>query len=150
MHLVPHIHKNMWGHFSSLEACKYQGKQILLFLWRSLWHPVTVQFRSIDDDGDKTRNKNPVLLLFCHFSLIICCYILYIYILYIICLLPHINCGAHSGVVFKALRYKPAGPGSIPNGVTGIFQWHNPSGRTMALGSTQPITGMSTRCISWW
>jgi len=26
---------------------------------------------------------------------------------------------------------------------------HNPSGRTMALGSTQPLTEMSTRCISW-
>jgi len=25
----------------------------------------------------------------------------------------------------------------------------NPSGRTMALGSTQPLTEMNTRCISW-
>jgi len=25
----------------------------------------------------------------------------------------------------------------------------NPSGHTMALGSTQPLTEMSTRCISW-
>jgi hypothetical protein len=39
--------------------------------------------------------------------------------------------------------------GSIPYGVIGIFQWHNPSGRTMALGSTQPLTEMSTRNISW-
>ena len=39
--------------------------------------------------------------------------------------------------------------GSIPDGVIDIFQWHNPSGRTMALGSTQPLTEMSTRCISW-
>ena len=38
--------------------------------------------------------------------------------------------------------------GSIPNGV-GIFHWHNPSDRTMALGSTQPLTEMSTRGISW-
>ena len=38
---------------------------------------------------------------------------------------------------------------SIPDGVTGIFQWHNPSGRTMTLGSNQPQTGLSTRCISW-
>jgi hypothetical protein len=38
---------------------------------------------------------------------------------------------------------------SIPDGVIGIFQWHDPSGRTMALGSTQPLTEMSTRCISW-
>jgi len=39
--------------------------------------------------------------------------------------------------------------GSIPNGFTGIFHWHNPSGRTMALGLTQPLTEMSTRSISW-
>jgi hypothetical protein len=26
--------------------------------------------------------------------------------------------------------------GSIADGVIGIFQWHNPSGRTIALGST--------------
>jgi hypothetical protein len=38
--------------------------------------------------------------------------------------------------------------GSIPDGVIGIFHWHNPTGRTMALGSTQPLTEMSTRCIS--
>jgi hypothetical protein len=39
--------------------------------------------------------------------------------------------------------------GSIPDGVIGIFHWHNPSGRAMALGSTQPVTEMSTRNISW-
>jgi hypothetical protein len=39
--------------------------------------------------------------------------------------------------------------GSIPDGVIGIFHWHNPSGRTMVLGSTQPLTEMSTRNISW-
>jgi len=52
--------------------------------------------------------------------------------------------GARGGIVVKALGYKPAGRGLI-----WIFQWHNPSGRTMALGSTQPLTEMSTRCISW-
>jgi len=39
--------------------------------------------------------------------------------------------------------------GSIPDGVTGIFHWRNPSSRTMALGSTQPLTEMSTRNVSW-
>jgi hypothetical protein len=39
--------------------------------------------------------------------------------------------------------------GSIPDGVIEIFQWHNPSGHTMVQGSTQPLTEMSTRCISW-
>ena len=34
--------------------------------------------------------------------------------------------------------------GSIPDGVTGIFRWHNPSDRTMALGSTHPVKEMST------
>ena len=38
--------------------------------------------------------------------------------------------------------------GSIPDGVTGIFHWHNPSSRTMALGLTQPLTELSTRNIS--
>jgi hypothetical protein len=33
--------------------------------------------------------------------------------------------------------------GSIPDGVTGFFHWHNPSARTLALGSTQPLTEMS-------
>jgi hypothetical protein len=41
------------------------------------------------------------------------------------------------------------GAGSISDGVIGIFQRHNPSSRTMALGSTQPLREMSTKCISW-
>jgi len=47
--------------------------------------------------------------------------------------------------LIEALRYKVAG--SIPDCVIGIF--HNPSGRTMALELTQPLTEMSTRNISW-
>ena len=39
--------------------------------------------------------------------------------------------------------------GSIPDGVIGIFNLHNPSCRTTALGLTQPLTEMSTRNISW-
>jgi len=39
--------------------------------------------------------------------------------------------------------------GSNPDGVSGIFLWHNPSGRPVALGSTQPLTEISTRNISW-
>ena len=38
---------------------------------------------------------------------------------------------------------------SIPDGIIGSFHWHDPSGRTMAVGSTQPLTEMSTRNISW-
>jgi hypothetical protein len=39
--------------------------------------------------------------------------------------------------------------GSIADGVIGISYWHNPSGRTMVLGLTQPLTEMSTRNTSW-
>jgi hypothetical protein len=39
--------------------------------------------------------------------------------------------------------------GSIPDGVTRIIHYHNPSGRTMTLGSIQPLTKMNTRNISW-
>ena len=37
---------------------------------------------------------------------------------------------------------------SIPDGVTGIFLWHNPSDRTMRY-RLQPLTEMITRVISW-
>jgi hypothetical protein len=39
--------------------------------------------------------------------------------------------------------------GLIPDGVTGIFHWHNPYSCTTALRLTQPLTEMSTRNISW-
>jgi hypothetical protein len=39
--------------------------------------------------------------------------------------------------------------GSFPSGVIGIFHWHNSAGLTVALSSTQPLTEMSTRNISW-
>jgi hypothetical protein len=38
--------------------------------------------------------------------------------------------------------------GLIPDGVIGILHRHNLSGRTMALGLTQPLAEMSTRNIS--
>ena len=46
-----------------------------------------------------------------------------------------------------ATNWKVAG--SIPDGVTGIFHWHKLSDRAIALGSTQHLTEMSTRRISW-
>jgi len=42
-----------------------------------------------------------------------------------------------------ALRYKPEGRGFDWN-----FYLHNPSSPIMALGSTQPLTEISTRAIS--
>ena len=47
----------------------------------------------------------------------------------------------------EALRYKPESCGF--NSRWCHFHRHNPSGRTMALGLTQPLTEMSTRNISW-
>jgi len=38
---------------------------------------------------------------------------------------------------------------SIPDGVIAIFHCHIPSGRTMALELTHPLTEMSTSNISW-
>jgi hypothetical protein len=37
----------------------------------------------------------------------------------------------------------------IRDGINGIFHQHNPSGRIMALGSTQLLREMSTRKVSW-
>jgi hypothetical protein len=54
-------------------------------------------------------------------------------------------------MVAQWLRYHATNrnvTGSIPDGVTEIFHCHNPSDRTMDLGSTQPLTEMSTRSIS--
>ena len=39
--------------------------------------------------------------------------------------------------------------GSTPDCVIGIFYWHKPSGRTVALGSTRHLIEMSTRNIFW-
>jgi len=49
------------------------------------------------------------------------------------------------GVVAKALRYKSESRGSNPDSFVGIFQLYNPSGCTMALGSTHRLTEMSTK-----
>jgi len=66
-------------------------------------------------------------------------------------------CGKHSGYnvqkgqAVAQLRHcatNRKGAVSIPDGVIGIFHWHNPSGRTMALSFTQHLTEMSIRNIS--
>ena len=49
----------------------------------------------------------------------------------------------------EALCYKLEVVGLIPNDIDEIFHCHNHSRRTMAVGSTQPLTEMSTRSISW-
>ena len=47
----------------------------------------------------------------------------------------------------RATRQKVAG--SISDDVIRIFHGQNPSGRTMAVESTNPLTEMGTRNISW-
>ena len=47
----------------------------------------------------------------------------------------------------EALRYKSEGRGFDSRWC--FFYSHNPSGRTMATGLTQPLTEMRTRNISW-
>jgi hypothetical protein len=49
----------------------------------------------------------------------------------------------------EALRYKPEDRGFDSRGYHWNFYCHNPSGCTMALGSTEPLTEMSIRNISW-
>jgi hypothetical protein len=50
--------------------------------------------------------------------------------------------------LFEALRYSRKVAGSIPDSVIGIFNRHFPSGSTMVLGLSQPLTEMSTGNIS--
>jgi hypothetical protein len=47
----------------------------------------------------------------------------------------------------RATSWKVAS--SIPDGVIGIFHCHNPSGSTMTLDLTQPLSQKSTRNIFW-
>jgi hypothetical protein len=58
--------------------------------------------------------------------------------------------GDRGSTVDKVLRYKSEGCWFIPDGVMEFFIGINPSDRTMALGSTQPLTEMSTGSIYWW
>jgi hypothetical protein len=56
--------------------------------------------------------------------------------------------GARGGAVDWGTKSRKVA-GSIPDGVIWNFYWRNSSGRTLALGSIQPLTEMSTRDISW-
>jgi len=57
--------------------------------------------------------------------------------------------GDRGSTVVKVLATNRKVTGSIPDSVIGIFHGHDPSDCTMALGSAQPLTEMSTRSISW-
>jgi hypothetical protein len=49
----------------------------------------------------------------------------------------------------EALHYKPEGRGFYSRWYHRNFSLANPSGRTVALGSTQPLTETNTSNISW-
>ena len=57
--------------------------------------------------------------------------------------------GDRGGTVVKVLCYKSEGCWFEPRWCHWNFSWHNPSDPTMALETTQPLTEMSTRRISW-
>jgi hypothetical protein len=69
---------------------------------------------------------------------------------------PKISPGTLSAIILILSRYlqerhyatsrKVAG--SIPDEVIWFFNWPNPSSRTMALGSTHPLTEMSTKNLT--
>ena len=51
----------------------------------------------------------------------------------------HLNIGRSWGHAVAEHATSRKVSGSIPNGFFGIFYWHKSSGRTMNLGSTQPL-----------
>jgi hypothetical protein len=70
-------------------------------------------------------------------------------IILIICREEYKLWGARSSVVGWGTMLQPWRiAGSIPNEVIKFLNWPNPSSRTMALRSTQPLTEMSTRNLS--
>jgi hypothetical protein len=68
---------------------------------------------------------------------------------------PIIDLGAVSKgdrLCYSPLRHCPTSrkvAHSIPDGAFGIFDYLNLAGHTIAFGSTQPLTEMSTRNTSW-
>ena len=70
-------------------------------------------------------------------------------VLYILILI-FLNSGDCGGTVVKVLCYKSEGCWFVPSWCHWNFSLtQNPSDRTIALGSTQPLTEMSTRSIFW-
>jgi hypothetical protein len=59
------------------------------------------------------------------------------------------NSGYAMAQLVEALRYKSEDRRFDSRWYHCSFHWRNPSGRTMALGLTQPLTEMSTSNISW-
>jgi hypothetical protein len=52
------------------------------------------------------------------------------------------------GAVAWGISLQARVTGSIPDGVTELFHWLDPSHRTVLLGSTQPLTETSAKGVS--
>jgi hypothetical protein len=125
-------------------------------LWLTLWNAVppswgrlirvTLQIRRKIPDSLMERNlKKRGINIACYLTLIYL--LLYFVIIWLIKLLAHwLNGGGARGSVVGWGTMLQAGrsPVRVPDEVD-FFSWPNPSSRTMALGSNQPLTKMSTR-----
>ena len=61
----------------------------------------------------------------------------------------YVSGGDRSGTLVKVLCFKSEGRWFDSRWCHWNVYWHNPPDRTMALGSTQPLTEVCTRRISW-
>jgi hypothetical protein len=136
-HLQAMDSSNMYLHPSLFLAATFQFST-----WNKLRHPSFLCVCVISD------SLIPVSIVFLSFMSMIphpYWYAFYLYFLhfcgYVSCLF--LPCLKHCATSRKFAGY-------IPDGVSWIFHWHNSHGCSMALGSTQPITEMSTRNIPWW
>ena len=99
--------------------------------------PANLQTNWITYLGDASWNRNfipfGIVFLLTWLFLLLKCDAFYFYCQ---------GCAVAQSLRNCAISRKVAG--SIPDGVIEIFNWHNSSCRTVALGFTQPLTGMST------
>jgi len=141
---------SMYTHVVRAKFCFVVVNTCICFkIWNSsLYHKYMVIWyaqQSCRSSRRWTRRSIKVYHIYIHAYLIICC--LHILLYHVKFYLVRVHIWGTRWRIW--LRHcATTRKGSIPDGVTGIFHWHCPSGRTMALGSTQALTVMSTRSIS--
>jgi hypothetical protein len=85
-------------------------------------------------------------------SMYVCMYVclytcIYVCVCKYVCMYVNIHVGHVLAYFFSHCTTSQKVACSIPDGVSGIFNRYNPSGRTMALGLTQSLTQINTRNI---